>query len=151
MARHTLPPGTREHAKNPGPTHTSWPGSFPLFHFAAFTFSTPTFTFHQSQPQALCSSPRQSAVMFLAIPPAPGNDFPPLQGQTHVDLLCFLAHFPFCAQLSQEVSRNAFGVHLLIQQSCLNTYYALDQILSLQDLLPRMRGEEKKKMQVVIT
>lgn len=32
-------------------------------------------------------SPHQSAVMFLAIPPAPGNDFPPLPRQIHVYLL----------------------------------------------------------------
>lgn len=51
----TLPPGTWR-AKNPGPTHTSWSGSFPRPHFASFTFSTPA-TFHQSQPQALCLIP----------------------------------------------------------------------------------------------
>ena len=69
-------------------------------------------------------SPHQSTVMFLAIPPAPGNDFPLFQGQTHMDLLFFLAHFPYCAQLSPELSGNAFGFYLLIQQGCLSTYYA---------------------------
>ena len=40
----------------------------------------------ESTPGSL-QSPHQSTVMFLAIPPAPGNNFPPLQRQTHVDPL----------------------------------------------------------------
>lgn len=50
----------------------------------------------QSNPGSL-QSRHQSTVMFLAIPPAPGNDFPSLLRQIPMCLLLFPAHFPFCA------------------------------------------------------
>lgn len=83
VAQHTLPAGTREHVENPGPTRMSRPGSLPLFHFAAFHILNSHIYISSVNPWLSgIRPPHQSIVIFLAIPPAPGNEFPPLQMQT---------------------------------------------------------------------
>lgn len=67
VAQHTLPPGTRECAKNPGPTHTSWPGSLPCSTLQSSYSQLPHLHFIRVHP-TLSAIPHQSIVMFLAIP-----------------------------------------------------------------------------------
>lgn len=51
----------------------------------------------------------QSTVMFLAIPPAPGNDFPPIQRQTHVDLLLLPALSFLCSTVLRGTRKCIWG------------------------------------------
>lgn len=107
VARHTLPPGTCECAKNPGPTHTSWPGSLCCSTLQPLHSQLPHLHFIRVYPTP-SAIPHQSTVMFLAVPPALGSDFPPLQRQTHADLPLLPAYF-LCSTVLRSARKCIWG------------------------------------------